>query len=395
MKEAPRVILFGAGQVGQVILKESLEAGYHTSVVDQDPQRLINLKARHPEINVISTDLTQPQNIGAITKEADLVYSALPGPLGYRVLEGLVNNLSEGKSVSDVSFAPEDTSPLNEIAKQRGITVVEQIGLAPGLPEVVLAHHQREMKVTSLINHATGLSIPKAAGPYFHDPYYHIGDIVELYREADAIKNGKWVVLPALTEAFRRPFPEFFGADRELVAFYSPGLKFTKGATESLLEAADLTLRDTEHFDLMMKLRNAGYLNSEPVEISGRVDGHSLKVSIPPVEFTKALLAAKWKAPEPGTRNGTLSQIDVGGTRPDGKEVHVSHFLFRESKAPVNSLSIITGSVTFAVGQLALRGELGLPPGVHQPDAVGKAGKYPDIIRHLETQGIVYQFREN
>lgn len=395
MKEAPRVVLFGAGQVGQVILRESVETGYQTTVVDANPLRLEQLKAKYQKIDIVATDLTQPQNIGPLAKLADLVFSALPGPLGYRVLTEVVKNIPEGKSVSDVSFAPEDTSPLNEIAKKRGVTVVEQIGLAPGLPEVVLAHHKREMKVSRLINHATGLSIPKAKGPYYHDPYYHIGDIVELYREADAIRNGQWVKLPPLTEAFRKIFPEFFGADRELVAFYSPGLKFTSGVTRGLLEAADLTLRDTEHFELMTKLRDAGYLNTDSVEIVGKIDGRNIKISIPPVEFTKALFAANWAAPIPGTRNGTLSQIDVGGTLPDGQEVNIQHFLFLESNAPVNSLSIITGSVTFAVGHLALKGELGLTPGIHQPDDVGAAGRYPDIIKHLQTQGIIYQQKKN
>lgn len=395
MKEAPRAVLLGAGQVGEVILRESLAAGFKTTVVDANKGRLENLWLKYPGTEIAVTDLKDPKNIGPLTKSAELIYSALPGPMGYVVLKEIVKNMQEGGKVSDVSFAPEDTSELNEIAKQRGITVAEQVGMAPGLPEIVLAHHKREMVVRKLMNHSAGLSIPKADGPFGHDPYYHTGDIIELYREADVIHNGQWEKRPALTADYYTTLPEFFGEKRELVGFYSPGLKFSKGVTEGLLESADITLRDVDHFNLMRQLRDLGFLDTKPVELTARFDGQKLKVEIPAVEFLKAFVVANWAPPKPGVRNGTFSLIEAEGMMPDGTTKTVRHILFREDVAPTNSLSILTGSVTFAVGKLLWNGELNLPAGIHQPDAVGLAGGFPKIVDHLKTQGILYVKQEN
>ena len=58
------------------------------------------------------------------------VVTAVPGFMGYKTLEAVIN---AGKNVVDISFFPEDDLQLDELAKQKEVTVITDCGVAPGI----------------------------------------------------------------------------------------------------------------------------------------------------------------------------------------------------------------------------------------------------------------------
>lgn len=393
MSQESQVVLFGAGQVGEIILQQALKEGYHLIAVDANKSRLDSLKTKYPTIETAVVDLTEDTRIKELTKDTDLAFSTMPGAIGSTVLKSIIQYSKPGSKIVDVAFSLGSNAELNQLTQEKNITVVEQAGLAPGLLEIILGDHRRRMKVKKIITASCGLSIPASHQPQGHDPYFEIGGIIDLYRKAEIVNRGRIEILPALTEAFRTTIPEYFGAHRELVAFFAPGLRFAPEIITELDFAADLILRDIAHFDEMQKLRDLGYLDEKIITINAEINGERVKVQIPTIELTKAVFMNNWKFPEKGIKNGTFIQIDVGGILPNYQIQNEEHIMFNSSIAPVNSLSLMTGSVTFAVGRIALENRLKLNPGIHPPDDVGAQGHLEEILIHLQNQGIIYQHK--
>ena len=65
-----------------------------------------------------------------VVREADAVVGALPGRLGFAMLEAVIRS---GKPIADISFSPEDPLALDDLARERGVTAVVDCGVSPGI----------------------------------------------------------------------------------------------------------------------------------------------------------------------------------------------------------------------------------------------------------------------
>ena len=85
-------------------------------VVDVDPvaaERLTEYGA-----DGVAADLSDPGTVSKAVADADLVVGAVPGFMGYKTVERV---LQDRHPVVDVSFFPEDAFGLDELAKEAGV----------------------------------------------------------------------------------------------------------------------------------------------------------------------------------------------------------------------------------------------------------------------------------
>ncbi|MCX7607250.1 MAG: saccharopine dehydrogenase NADP-binding domain-containing protein, partial [Bacteroidia bacterium] len=125
---SPSVLVLGAGRVGRAIALD-LSRRYKVTVADRDERALSILRQEAPSLTFITVDFTQRRSLIEAAAPFTLVISAVPGSIGFTVVDALIQ---ARKNVVDISFFPEDPFLLEEQAVKHGVTVVVDCGVAPG-----------------------------------------------------------------------------------------------------------------------------------------------------------------------------------------------------------------------------------------------------------------------
>ncbi|HRF17252.1 MAG TPA: saccharopine dehydrogenase NADP-binding domain-containing protein, partial [Chitinophagaceae bacterium] len=114
-----KIAVLGAGMVGRAIALDLVKDFLVTSF-DVNVANLALLKEKNERITTINTDLTAYEHYPEWLSVFDLVVTAVPGFMGFKTLEAVINT---GKNVVDISFFPEDALQLDQLAKEKGVTV--------------------------------------------------------------------------------------------------------------------------------------------------------------------------------------------------------------------------------------------------------------------------------
>ncbi len=136
------IAVLGAGMVGRAIALDLANEHAVTSF-DLAGTNLEELKSRNPSIQTAAADLSDYSLYEDLLKPFDLVVIAVPGFMGYKTLEAVIN---AGKNVVDISFFPEDALTLDELADAKGVIAIPDCGIAPGISNIILGRHNEEMK---------------------------------------------------------------------------------------------------------------------------------------------------------------------------------------------------------------------------------------------------------
>src|SRR5690606_27374607 len=96
-----KIAVLGAGLVGRpMALDLARDPANDVLVADIDGEALERL-SRIARVTTRRADLSQPDEVQALAKQADIVLSAVPGFMGFRTLETI---LETGKDVVDIAF---------------------------------------------------------------------------------------------------------------------------------------------------------------------------------------------------------------------------------------------------------------------------------------------------
>jgi len=302
VSQAVRVVVLGAGRVGGLIaLDLAGDDGLQVTVCDRDPQALQRVAG--PRVRTEVTDLADSAAVKQRVESADVVVGAVPGALGH-VLQSAA--IEAGTPLVDISFVPEDSSRLNDLAAQRNVPVVVDCGVAPGLSNWFVGRSAAEMDdVLDVEIMVGGLPVTRR-WPFEYQSVFSPTDVVEEYtRPCRMRRGGVDIVVPPLTEIENVEF-ERVGT---LEAFLTDGLR-------SLLETipsptmCEKTLRYPGHADRMAMLSHTGFFDESPIEIDG--------VMVRPRSLTENLMFSRWE-PRPGDEEFTVMRVVVRG-RSAGEE---------------------------------------------------------------------------
>ena len=371
-----KIIVLGAGLVGAPMAFDlAKDQDFEITVADNSADALTKFK-NHPEIKTIQKDFSDTNLVNAIVQDQDMVLSAVPGFMGFQTLKTIIK---ARKNVIDIAFFPEDLFVLDELAKQKNVIAISDMGVAPGMSNVLIGYADQNMdKTTKVVIYVGGL--PKERiWPYEYKAVFSLVDVIEEYtRPARYIENGKLIVKPALSD------PELlnFNGIGTLEAFNSDGLR-SLADTIDCPNMIEKTLRYKGHIEKMALLRDTGFFSKEPVEMNG--------VMIRPLDFTTKLLFPKWKL-EDGEEDITVMRIIVEGEK-DGAIQRYTFDLFDayNPETNVHSMARTTGySATMALRMIA-KG-LYTRKGVSAPEFVGKNRICVDfLLEGLAARGVVYK----
>ena len=383
-----KVIVLGAGLVGgPMAIDLSKDASFEVTVADINQVALKNLVDRQPEVAAhqeaggrkivtIVADLSDPVNVSRLVADHDMVINAVPGFMGFQTLKAIIG---AGKNVVDIAFFIEDPFQLDELAREKNVTAIMDMGVAPGMCNVLIGYADHLLDETKNILYMIGGLPEVREWPYEYKAVFSPVDVIEEYtRPARYIENGKLIVKPALSDPELLNFPGI----GTLEAFNTDGLR-SLARTVSCRNMKEKTLRYPGHIEKMRVLRETGFFSQEEIEVRG--------TRIKPMDLTAKLLFPKWKLEE-GEVDITVMQVMVEGIK-DGKPVRYTWDLFDkyDPLTRIHSMARTTGySATVALHMIA--DGIYTRKGISVPEYIGKQ---PECVRYmlngLKERGVIYR----
>ncbi|MFL2977382.1 MAG: saccharopine dehydrogenase C-terminal domain-containing protein [Candidatus Thalassarchaeaceae archaeon] len=238
------VVVLGTGLVGNWIVRSLSSDGYNVIAIDANKNVLSRLNEVANTIHaIVDEDLIN-------SLDADVFVNALPGRVGHRIRKILVEN---GQKVADLAFTPEDPSEINQIAIDNDSILIYDVGVAPGLSNLLLKEANRRHGRLSLGRiRVGGNPATKDDGWSYMAPFSPIDVIEEYTRPARIIRNGEIVTLPALSERIKFDINE----RGEMEAFLTDGLRSVLQTIEAD-ELVEATVRWPGHIDMYIEKKEA------------------------------------------------------------------------------------------------------------------------------------------
>ncbi len=257
---------------------------------------------------------------------------------------------------------------LNDAAKAKGISVIPDTGLAPGMVNVIAQHGIDQFDDVQSVKLFVGGLPQEPEPPLGYQIAYSIEGMVDYYTTASlVVRDAKPTHVTALSELEAVHFAAPVG---ELEAFHTAG-----GLSTMVYRYAGViptmeykTLRYPGHARVMEAIRDLGLLDASPVDVKGqqvvprdvfvRVAGEKLRKGKPDLVALRVVVR--------GTKNGVTS------TR--AWEVLDRY----DAQHGLTAMMRTTGFTLSITGQLQASGAI--PPGVHTPDECIPAERYFSML---------------
>lgn len=369
-----KVVVLGAGMVGSAIALDLVEDHEVTSI-DIDESSLNRLHERNSSVQIKKADLSDAAGIGKVIESCDLVVCAVPGFMGYKTMEQIIQ---AGKDVVDISFFPENSLDLKELAVEHGVTAIVDAGVAPGMDNLILGYHNEQMKISDFECLVGGLPKHRKWPFEYKAPFSPVDVIEEYTRPARYVENGHMVVKPALSDV---ELHEIHGVGT-LESFNSDGLRTLIDTLPHIPNMKEKTLRYPGHSDKIRVLRDSGFFKTDPVDYRGQ--------EIVPLDFTSRMLFDEWKLGEE-EEELTAMQITIKGDQNGVAKTIQYNLLDRyDPQSKTSSMARTTGYTATAMSNIFLKG-IFKEKGVFPLELVGKhAACFEFTMKYLEDRGILY-----
>jgi lysine 6-dehydrogenase len=371
-----KITILGCGMVGRAMALD-LCRDYQITAVDRDETNLSLLKdeiIHHKK----RADLSVESEIQNAIADAGLVIGALPGFMGFEAMKTVIRN---GKNIVDIAFYPEDPFELDALAKEHQVTAVMDCGIAPGMSNMILGYHNKQMTVDNFVCLVGGLP-KKRVWPYeYKAPFSPIDVLEEYIRPARIVENGNIVTKPALSE------PEHVDFDTvgTLEAFNTDGLR-SLIKTMKIPNMIEKTMRYPGHALFMKALRETGFLNKDPITVQGK--------DIVPLDFTSSLLFPLWKLGD-NEPEFTVMRITLTGQE-NGTKTKLVYNMYDQfdQETGISSMARTTGYTCTAVARLVIEGEYN-QIGISPPEYIGaRSACFQKVQDYLEERNIHFQFEK-
>ena len=366
-----KIIVLGVGLVGGV-MAEDLSKNHEVTSVDISQKNLDKLKSNN--IKKICLDISKSKSLKNVIKDFDLVIGAVPGFMGYKMMQDVIE---AKKNIIDISFYPEDPFGLDELAKKNNVVAVMDCGVAPGMGNVIFGHHDRSMKISDYECLVGGLPV-KREWPYEYQAVFSPIDVIEEYiRPARYIQNKKLIIKEALSETELIEFEEI----GTLESWNSDGLRSLIKTMPHVPNMIEKTLRYPGCVEYLKVLRASGFFSYEEIEVNG--------TKIKPIDVTSKLLFPKWEMKD-GDKDFTIMRIIIKGEE-NGNQVKYQYNLLDRYEDNTISMARTTGFTCTAVANLVLDKKY-KKTGISPPEYLGEHFEF--IRNYLSERNVIYKVRK-
>jgi lysine 6-dehydrogenase len=374
-----RMLVLGAGLQGSACAYDLLQNPDVAEVrlADLHFDHLPEFLAPYSGARLIPTplDARDREAVLALMRECDAAMCALPyyfnEPMARDAIEAGTHFCDLGGNTEIV----QQQKQLDGRARERGVTVVPDCGLAPGMVNILAQHGIAQLDAVHAVRIYVGGLPQHPEPPLDYQIVYSIEGVLDYYTTLSwVVRDGRRVQVKALSEVEAVRFPDPVG---ELEAFHTAGgLSTLAWRYENRIPSLEYkTLRYPGHARIMEAIRDLGLLDTEPVDVNGlRVIPRDVFISVVTPKLTK-----------PDGRDLVALRVTVDGTK-DGRERRLGWELIDryDEEHGISAMMRTTGYSLSITGQMQARGEIA-PSGVHTPDECVPAERY---IEELRRRGI-------
>jgi lysine 6-dehydrogenase len=374
-----KLLVLGAGLQGCACAYDLLQNPATTTVTlaDVRPEKLPSFLQRDwgGRLRTVKLDVTDAAAVAHAFQGQAAVMSAIPyyynGPMAKAAVEA-------GSHFSDLGGNTEivlEQKKLHGEALAKGISIIPDCGLAPGMVNILAAEGIRRLDRAEKVKIFVGGLPQSPEPPLNYQIVYSLEGALDYYTTPSwVLRGGRPVQVDALSEVEPVEFPSPVGT---LEAFHTGGgistLPFAYQGKIDVMEYK--TLRYPGHAAVVRPIRELGLLGNEPIEVKG-------KKVVPRDVFIAAVHPRLFK---PEGRDLVALQVQVSGTR-GGKPHSVAFRLldYYDVKHGISAMMRTTGYSLSITGQMQVDGRV-KAKGVHTPD---EAMPFDAYVSELGKRGV-------
>nr|CAD7574550.1 unnamed protein product [Timema californicum] len=198
-----RIVLLGAGYVSAPVVQYlHKEHNVHITIASalKDEADAIASVYQQSVEPVLLDVLERPDTLQDLVSSADVVVSLLPSPLHHLVAECCIE---QGVHMVTASYCTKKMMELHERAVEAGVTIVNEVGLDPGIDHLLAMEcidevHQAGGKVESFVSYCGGLPAPEYSDNAlrYKFSWNPKGVLLNTLSTAKYINNGQEIIIP-------------------------------------------------------------------------------------------------------------------------------------------------------------------------------------------------------
>ena len=347
-----KIIILGAGMMGRAIAYDLLRYSNfnNITIADRDHKTLQSSKKflNKQKINFLKIDLENKKIIKKYFKNFDIIISAVPYKYNYILAKIAIETKTHFIDLGGNNDIVKKELSLFKKAKNKGVIVIPDCGLAPGLTSVITKDIVEQMDFVDYVKLRVGglPQNPKSPLDYqiVFSPYGLINEYVE---DAIILDHGKILKKKSMTELEMVRFPEPFG---EMEAFLTSGGTSTMPYTfKNKIKYLDYkTVRYPGHCDRFKHLFDLGLANKEKISVGNK--------KIIPREFFVSFLLKILPINE---KDVVLLKVLSRGKK-DGEDIILDYTMidYYDEKNNITAMMRTTGYPTSIIAQLIERGKI-------------------------------------
>jgi len=383
-----KVLVLGAGLQGKAVIHDLEQSPLVSEVVAADLDlngiaeftKALGLR----KIRLVTADASNPQELHWLIEEsgARIVVCMLPPTFGFSIARAA---LDSGVPFVSSSYTGQ-VAELDDEAKQKGITILPEMGMDPGIDLILAQLAIGELdEVHGLYSYGGGLPEPACANnPIKYKITWTFDGVLKSYkRPARLLRDGTKIDIGG-NEIFnqqnihRVDIPDFGSLEA-----YPNGDSIHYidmfGLEKSIRDMGRFGLRHVGHCQFWQTLVDLGFLEDTPIAVNGAtVSPHQFLVKhlTPRLQFKK------------DERDVVIVRISVWGLK-NGKQTSVVYQLtdYRDLETGLFAMNRTVGYTTSIAAQLVLSGSVS-KAGVLSPVRDVPAAK---VLEELQARGMVVE----
>lgn len=315
MASQHKVLMLGAGFVTKPTLDILSESGVQVTVACRTLLTAQQLSAGVTNARPQALDVNDAQALDAAVAQHDLVISLIPYTSHAKVIQSAIR---QKKHVVTTSYVSPAMLELDAAAKEAGITVMNEIGLDPGIDHLwavktIEEVHQAGGKITSFLSYCGGLPAPEASdNPLgYKFSWSSRGVLLALGNTAKYWQDGKEVEI-AGKELMGAAKPYFIYPGYAFVAY--PNRDSTPYSERYSIPEAQTIIRGTLRYqgfpEFIRTLVQIGFLTESPVDLLSKPTTWR--------EATKAIVGAS-SSSEEDLKKAILSKATFNSPEEEGR----------------------------------------------------------------------------
>jgi len=374
-----KVVVLGAGLMGKEAARDLVQSDYVERVFLADLQleqvEAFKNKLQSDKLEAVRLDANNDGQLKDVMSQGDVVINALFYSFNEKVartaVEVGVHSVDLGGHIGGATDA---VLGLHREAKAKGVTLIPDLGVAPGMINILSGHGASKLDdVKSIKIYVGGIPV-EPEGPLKYNIVFSLDGVLDHYTDSShVVRDGVLHEIPSLTEVESIHFDEF----GELEAFHTSGGTSTLTQTFPNVETLEYkTIRYPGHAEKFKVLVDLGLTSKETrVEVDGK--------SISTREVLKAALT-------PGLllgdkQDAVLLRVSVSGKK-DGEAVTYEYELVtkKDMDHQVTAMARATANTISVVAQMIGNGDI-TKHGVYPPEQIVPGDAY---IAEMKKRGV-------